>query len=219
MAKEKFGCVTPVYCDTRSEHPDNARFRREVEEWLGVTVQVITSDKFYDVDDVFEKTRWLRGPNGARCTTELKKVPRLDFQHPDDKHIFGYTFEEGNRIARLLAENWDLRIECPLYSAKLKKQDCLQILHEAGIEIPMMYRLGFNNNNCIGCVKAEGAAYWNNVRKHFPEIFEKRAKQERELNYALTRVRKKPVFLDELDPNNTTGKNEKLSCDFLCGSI
>ena len=22
-----------------------------------------------------------------------------------------------------------------------------------GIEIPVMYRLGYNNNNCVGCVK------------------------------------------------------------------
>lgn len=218
LAKEKYGMVMPIYCNTRSEHPDNVRFRKEVEQWLGVTINVISSDKYQDIDDVFDETGWLRGPKGARCTTELKKVPRLKFQNPDDKHVFGYSYEEGHRIAKLMAENWDLRIECPLYSAKLKKQDCLDIIHKAGIELPMMYRLGFDNNNCIGCVKAESPNYWNKIRVHFPEEFERRAKQERACNYALVRHRKKPIFLDELDPNLKVRSKEKINCDFLCSS-
>lgn len=217
MAKEKYGDVLAVYCDTGSEHLSNKIFRKYIENWVGIKIERIGSDKYTDIDDVFEKTKWLRGPNGARCTTELKKIPRLQFQGPEDKHIFGYTYDEGNRIARLMAENWDLKIECPLYSAKLKKEDCFRILKEANIPLPVMYRLGFNNNNCIGCVKAESPYYWNKIRVLFPEVFERRARQERELGYALVRFRGKAIFLDELDPSLIGNKKEKISCDFLCG--
>ena len=220
MSVEKYGQenVLPVYCDTGSEHPDNARFIAAVETWLGVKVQTLKSAQFQNVDDVIEKTRFMRGLHGARCTTELKKIPRLKFQEPDDRHIFGYTYEEGNRIAQIMSDNWDLRIECPLYSAKIKKQQCLEMIHAAGIELPIMYRLGFNNNNCIGCVKAEGPDYWLLVKKYFPDVFWKRAKQERELGFALCRWRKKPVFLDELKPHMKSSRDQKkgLNCDFLC---
>jgi len=37
----------------------------------------------------------------------------------------------------------------------LSKENCLAIIDRAGIEIPMMYKLGYNNNNCIGCVKGQ----------------------------------------------------------------
>jgi len=217
MAKEKYGDILAFFCDTHSEHPDNIRFRKEVEDWVGITVVEHSSLEYKDVDDVIEKTRWLRGVSGARCTTELKKKVRLRIQQPNDKHIFGYTFEEGKRIAQLLSDNWDLRMEAPLYTAKLKKDDCYKIIQEAGIEIPMMYRLGFNNNNCIGCLKAESPNYWNLIRIHFPDVFEKRVKQERELGYALCRHRGKPIYLDELPPDLWPKKKESISCDFVCG--
>ena len=220
MALEKFGTVEPVYCNTRSEHPDNERFRRDVENWLGVRILEISSDNYHDVDDVIKKRGIFRVPNvGAPCTTELKKVPRLKYQQPEDKHIFGYTYEEGVRIARLMSANWDLRIECPLFSARLKKQDCLDIISDAGIDIPIMYRLGFNNNNCLGCVKSEGPDYWLLVQQHFPEVFKKRIQQEEELGFALCRWRGKPVFLKDLKPHmKSTKAQKKLSCDFVCGT-
>lgn len=219
LAIEKYGdMVIPVYCDTRSEHPDNVRFMADVENWLGVKVQTISSDTYSDIDDVFTKTRFLRSQQGARCTTEMKKIPRYKFQNPDDKHIFGYTYEEGNRIAQIMSENWDLRIECPVYSAKMKKQDCLNIIQDAGIEIPVMYKLGFNNNNCPGCVKTDSPNYWLLVKEHFPEVFKRRAWQERALNFALCRWRKKPIFLDELTEKHRTKVIPKISCDFVCGT-
>ncbi len=39
-------------------------------------------DEYDDTWDVWEKTRWLAGIKGARCTTELKVRPRLAFQRP-----------------------------------------------------------------------------------------------------------------------------------------
>ncbi len=44
------------------------------------------------------------------------------------------------------------------------------MVERAGIELPMMYRLGFNNANCIGCCKG-GEGYWNKVREVFPDDF------------------------------------------------
>jgi hypothetical protein len=78
-----------------------------------------------------------------------------------------------------------------------------------------MYREGFPNNNCIGCVKATSPTYWNHVRKLYPDIFLDRAKLSRELGVRLARVKGKRIFLDELKP---TDKGRALkSLNFDCG--
>ena len=167
--------VEVLYCDTFAyEHPDNKRFFNEVQTWLDTPIKILRSEKYTDIYDVFRKTKFLKGPNGARCTTELKKNVRRKYQTIDDVHIFGYTVEEGHRIERFRKENPDLQAKFPLFDHGITKTDCHRMIHNAGIELPTMYKLGFHNNNCIGCVKG-GLGYFRAVREDFPEQFEELA--------------------------------------------
>lgn len=223
LAVEKYGDRCEVlYCDTFAyEHPDNRRFFDDVQRWLGREIKVLRSGKYTDIYDVFQKTRWLVGVGGARCTTELKKNVRKAYQQVDDLHVFGFTSEEGARIDKFWKENPELYAEFPLHSAGLTKADCHRIVREAGIELPAMYRLGYKNNNCIGCVKGQ-AGYWNKIRRDFPEAFEKMARIERELNAAINKSyagdgKRKRVFLDELDPNaGRYAAEPDIECGVLC---
>ena len=89
-----------VNCDTTvNEHPDNKRFRSDVSDWLGRGIIVLHSKKYIGgtVEEVFEDRKYMSGPAGACCTTELKKVPRFAFQEPDDIHIFGFTCDDHAR--------------------------------------------------------------------------------------------------------------------------
>ena len=75
-----------------------------------------------------------------------------------------------------------------------------------------MYEIGYRNNNCIGCVKG-GMGYWNRIRKDFPEVFEARAKLEREIGASCI----KGVFLDELDPDRGKLEEEVMEdCNIIC---
>lgn len=216
LAMEK-GPIALVYCDTSaSEHPDNLRFLADVEKWLGQSVERIGSEKYTTVDQVFDGERYMSGIGGAKCTTELKKKPRFRYQNPEDVHIFGLTADEERRIRQFERNNHELRMEWPLRDAGLTKEDTLRIVAEAGIELPVMYRLGFANNNCIGCVKAQSPAYWNLVRRNFPEVFERRATQSRALGVRLARLHGERVFLDELPEDTTETVNEDLSCGPQC---
>lgn len=205
--------VEVCYCDTFAyEHPDNRRFFLDVQRWLGVDIKVLSSEKYTDIYDVFAKTRFLRGPNGARCTTELKKNVRKNYQTVDDLHVFGFTADEGNRIERFKKENPELNAEFPLFDAGMDKAACHRLVREAGIELPMMYRLGYHNNNCIGCVKGK-KGYWNKIRRDFPDAFWKMAGAERILGFALC----DGVFLDELPPDAGRYKDEpSIECGVLC---
>lgn len=217
LAVENGDNVHVVYCDTLAgEHPDNRAFLHRVEEWIDQPIEIIRSEKYTDIDDVFERTRYMAGIKGARCTVELKKMPRFAYQEPDDLHVFGLTADESKRIANFEANNPELSQWWVLQEFNVTKADCYMALTRAGIVLPAMYRLGFKNNNCIGCVKATSAKYWANVRKHFPETFARRAEQSRNLGVRLTRVHGVRIFLDELPLDHTDLTPEE---DIECGPI
>lgn len=200
LAVEKYGdrCEV-VKCDTTAdEHADNLRFRRDVEAWIGREVVLVRSEKYATVDEVFEKRRYMAGVAGAICTTELKKLVRMAYQRDDDVHVFGYTVDETARAEMFEANNPELTCDWILRDNFIRKQDCYRLLKEAGIALPVMYALGFEHNNCLGCVKATSPTYWNRVRKLFPDVFQRRAEQSREIGVRLTRVQGRRIFLDQL---------------------
>jgi hypothetical protein len=210
-----------VYCDTlKYENSDNVRFLRDCERWIGKEIKLLRSDKYTDIFDVFDKTGWLVGPGGARCTTELKKKVRRAYQTDGDTHVFGYTSEEQHRADHLAVGEPDLRCEFPLIDRGFTKEDCLKAIYRAGIELPMMYRMGYANNNCIGCVKG-GAGYWNKIRFDFPEAFARMAKQERKMDVAINKTyidgKRINVFLDELPVGMGNQEAEpNIECGVLC---
>ena len=202
-----------IYTDPGSEHPDNKRFLDDCENWFGHKVERIKSEKYQDTWDVWERTRFLVSPQGARCTTELKKKLRLREQLPDDIQVFGYTVEEMNRVNRFKEQNPEVDLRTPLIEKGLTKSDCLAMLDRAGIELPAMYKLGYQNNNCIGCVKG-GMGYWNKIRKDFPDVFQRMATLERDLGVGLLGDGN---YLDELDPQRGNHANEaSFECSLFC---
>lgn len=208
--------IVIAYTDPGAEHPDNARFIDEASEWFGQEVVRLRSDKYTSTWDVWEKTRYLVGPTGARCTAELKKKPRFAFERPDDLQVFGYTAEEEHRAARFREQNPGVDLWCPLIDHGLTKSDCLAMIDRAGIKLPVMYELGYQNNNCIGCPKG-GMGYWNKIRVDFPEVFDRMAKLERDLDVSINKDEKGRVFLDELNPKRGNHQTEpNFECSLLC---
>jgi hypothetical protein len=122
-------------------------------------------------------------------------------QMPADIQVWGYTADELERIAKFDKANPTIRKMWVLRDLGITKNDCYKIVADAGIELPMMYRLGYNNNNCIGCVKG-GAGYWNKIRKDFPEQFERMAKVSRRMGVKMIKITRNSktirIFLDEL---------------------
>lgn len=199
-----------------SEHPDNDRFAADCSRWFGRQIVDLSSDEYADTWDVWESRRYIAGIDGAPCTTYLKKVVRKAFQRPDDIHVFGYTAEEAKRAEQFKSTNFELNVDFPLIDASLKKPDCHAIVRAAGIDLPAMYLLGFDNNNCIGCPKG-GAGYWNMIRRHFPAQFERMAKLCRELGVRLVKQRGQRIFLDELEPATGRQKDEPvIDCSAFC---
>lgn len=208
-----------VYCDTMTtEHPDNQRFFDDVQRWIGKPITRIRSRAYASIDEVFERTGYMAGIKGARCTVEMKKVPRFEFQQPDDIHYFGLTFDEQKRIKTFVGNNPDLNLEWLLDNRMITKDMCYEIVTAAGIALPVMYRLGFHNNNCLGCVKATSAKYWAKIRRFFPEVFTRRARQSRAIGVQLVRYKGVRIFLDELPAviDGDEPEEQNIECGPIC---
>ncbi len=181
--------VTVVYCEVIEEHPDNKRFLKDCEEWFGQKIIILGNDKYKrSIYEVFDKTRYLAGHGGARCTLELKKNLRIDFEEPNDRQIMGYTVEEQRRVDNFIDANVQVDLWPILIEKGLTKSDCLAMVQNAGIELPEMYKLGYKNNNCRGCVKAQSPAYWKKIKIDFPEYFDKMLAQEKRLNVKICKA-------------------------------
>ena len=219
LAVKKYDNCEVVYCDTGGEHESNKKFLNDVEEWIGKEITILKSKKYDSHFDVFRKTKYLQGIQGARCTTELKKKLRLEFQKPDDIHVFGYTLEEKKRAEKFENYNPELFVDWILIQNGITKENCLGMLWQSGIKLPKMYELGYNHNNCIGCVKG-GQGYWNKLRVDFKEHFDEMAKIEREIGHSIFRNKdtNERIYLDELDPKTGNFKTEQaITCDLSCG--
>ena len=210
--------VLPVYCETGAEHLDNERFLSDCEKWFGKSVCRLKSTKFNSTWDVWEKRKYLAGIDGAPCTVELKIAQRLEFQKPTDIHVFGYTADKNDitRANRLRMNYPEMRIETPLITLGLTKQSVIAMIERANIAPPPMYALGFQNNNCIPCVKATSASYWALVRKEFPEQFLRMVELSRKLDVRLARIGEERIFIDEIPDEHPTTNPIQPSCDFLC---
>lgn len=219
-------CLTKLYdeyeiaiarCVVANEHPDNDRFATDCEKWFGVPIINLRSQFYRDCWDVWEVRRFLVSSSGAPCTGVMKRTPRKDFEHEwyPDVQAYGYTVEERKRVAIFRQNNPQIDLLTPLIDAHLRKADCFAIIQKAGIRLPTMYHLGFNNNNCIGCVKG-GMGYWNRIRIHFPQVFSRMAKLERELGHAILRTKDIPIYLDELPPDAGKHKELEIDCSLFC---
>ena len=215
----KDGPVEIVYCETGAEHSDNARFIADCEAWFGQPVIRIKSDNYIDTWDVWQRTRYLAGIDGARCTGELKKIPRFAYQRVTDHHVFGYTADASDfRRFQNFVENFPelVSVRAPLLEAGLNKSNVLAMVEGAGIRLPAMYGLGFHNNNCIPCPKATSPDYWSLVRRSFPAEFDRMAKLSRELDVRLTRIKDVRLFIDEIPADWPTTNPIAPACDFMC---
>jgi len=165
IALELYQNVELYYIDIDTAHEDNTRFKEDCERWYGCEIKTLKSKDFNNQFEVIKKTGAVNTPNGAPCTLHLKKNVRFDFEKLNELSLFntrtiinqvwGYEYEpkEINRAIRHLQQYSATKPLFPLIEKGLTKEMCAGLLLKNGIELPEMYKLGYSNNNCIGCVK------------------------------------------------------------------
>lgn len=199
------------------EHPDNDRFAADCEKWFGVPIITLKNEKYNgSIMEVFAKHRFIKGPHGAPCTKRLKKDMTNGFLEPGDLQVWGFSSEEEHRMDRIIDANAEFRVWPILIEKGLMHSDCLALIERSGITLPVMYKMGYTHNNCIGCVKA-GNGYWNKIRIDFPAEFERMASLEEQLGAKILKLGEQRISLRELPANSGEYQKEpEIQCGIFC---
>lgn len=228
-----------VFIDTHNEDDDTYRFLLDCEKWYGKVIERISvvgeGKKYKSIEDVWYRYNSLNVANGAICSSELKRdVRRMFTTHNEFSHqVFGFDIEEPKRARNMKLNNPEIDPIFTLLLYGLSKKNCITILQEAGCEIPRVYKLGYNNNNCFktGCIQG-GIGYWQKMKVEEPPKYFKMAKIEHDLTNRkgrpVTMLRSKgdPVFLlphpdypNCKDISMMKGRPPKplLECNGFCG--
>jgi hypothetical protein len=205
------------YIHVEDQHPDTMRFVKDIEHWLGKQIEIMQSP-YGSVENACRAASYLNGVAGAACTRLLKRRVREEWEMEITEpltYIWGFDAQEQDRADSIVDRYPAQSHRFPLIEKGISKTEAHEILKASGIKRPMMYELGYNNNNCIGCLKG-GMGYFNHIRKDFGDVFEKRAKLERLIGASCING----TFLDELDPS--IGRHTKPivdDCGILCEVI
>lgn len=215
LAKDQIDEI--YYIHIEDQHPDSLRFVKDCEKFLNKEIKIIQSP-FKSVESACLQGGCVKVKTFAWCTKLLKQRVRKELEQnicEGITYVWGMDINEIARAERLAESNSNQNHLFPLIEKNLSKQDCHALCFKLGIKRPLMYDLGYNNNNCIACVKG-GMGYFNKIRKDFPKEFEARAKLERKLKSRCL----KECYLDELDPNRGNATDEIMEeCSIFCEMI
>lgn len=211
-----------LYIDIADQHEDSIRFIHDCEKVIGEQIQILRSSQYRTVEDCVRAFGGFKNSkNGfSPCTNWLKKRVRKEweYKHKDYEitYVWGFDANEKRRAEATVEANPQAEHEFPLIEKNLSKSDVHAMLEEIGIKRPVMYDMGYPNNNCIGCLKG-GMGYWNKIRVDFPQVFESRAKLEREVGKTILKDRNGYIYLDELEPNRGNMDMEIFpECSIMC---
>jgi hypothetical protein len=204
------------YTHIDDQHPDTMRFVKECEEWFEKQVEIMQSP-LKSVEQACRSAGFIRHVRmGAACTTRLKRRVRKKFEDSYKGNmsvVWGLDVKEKDRCERLRLSMPEHQHIFPLVDRELSKEQSHKILSASGIKRPEMYNLGYQNNNCIGCVKG-GMGYWNKIRVDFPDVFANRSQMERDIGFAILGHNN---WLSELDPDRGRKEGPIVEdCGIMC---
>ena len=219
-----------IYTHIDDQHEDTLRFLKDCEQWFGKEIEIIQSI-YKTVEEACLASGgrvyingpsggrvYINGPSGAACTKFLKRRVRIEWEAQQSEHliyVWGMDYGEKDRCDQLHETMPNQDHLFPLVEREMSKEDAHQVLTASGIKRPVLYDMGYHNNNCVGCVKG-GMGYWNWIRIHFPEVFAARALMERRIQATCI----KGVYLDELDPERGRHAGPIVGdCGIICEDI
>lgn len=195
--------VVLLWHDTKEEHPDTYRFLREMAAALEMPITERSDGR--SVTELFYDEGYLGNGRNTSCSRVLKQEPGARFVEElkaEGHHVVkvvGYSAKEPKRVTRMVGQCATAGIEArfPVIEERVTKQECADWCLSMGVHPSAMYCWS-EHANCVGCVKG-GKAYWMQVAKHHPDVFEQRASMEEEFgHYIVGGGDREHFFLREL---------------------
>ena len=165
-----------IYIDIDDQHEDSMRFIKDIEKAIGKEVEILRSEQYRTVEECVLAFGGFKNPwnNFAPCTNWLKKRVRKAWEaaHEDYDltYVWGFDLKEKNRAERTVEANPQASHEFPLIEKNLSKEEVHGLFERTfDFKRPLMYDMGYPNNNCIGCVKG-GLAIGTESEKIFQKF-------------------------------------------------
>ena len=169
--------------DTKWEDKDLYRFLNEIAAHIGKEVFYDTDGR--DPEQVFYDQNFLANNRVPLCSRILKAERLQKYAEPGDVLYFGIDATEAHRAVRIEAIYKKLGMECrfPLIEEQVFKPTIYQWVESIGIEIPRLYRLGFEHNNCAGGCVRSGKRQWLHLLRTLPDVYAERERVEEEFSF------------------------------------
>ena len=201
------------FSDTRTEDEDLYRFNKEVEEFLGIEIDVLDQGK--DIWDVFFENKMMGSSRFDICSRILKREQmdkRMQTRYPDPSKVvivIGMDdTEDCHRIAKIQRAFDPYYVWFPLHdSPHISKRGIIRQLNKDGIQEPRLYNMGFKHNNCGGfCVKA-GYAHFHHLLLTMPDRYAYHEAKEQEFREKIA-ANPETATIMRYRINSPTGKSK-----------
>jgi 3'-phosphoadenosine 5'-phosphosulfate sulfotransferase (PAPS reductase)/FAD synthetase len=179
--------VILYFNDTKWEHPDLYRFLRDLRRYFNHPIMVDADGR--SPEELFYDHHALANNRMPFCSQELKAKRLQKFYRDGDILVFGIGTDELTRANRLVGVYQTVAVKTgkwpklifPLIHENITKEQVDKFVSDAGIKVPLLYRLGFLHNNCSGgCVRA-GKKHWKLLLEKLPEVYADRERVEEEV--------------------------------------
>lgn len=225
LEKENKADVIAVFCDTLAEDGDLYRFLLDIEKKLDIQIVRLCEGK--TPFELAWEENFLYNSRVANCSKKLKSRPfkkwLKEHYQPDECVLYlGIDWTESHRKGAIERNYKPYTVKFPMCDKPLiDKPEMLQMLRNEGIEVPYLYKIGFNHNNCKGgCIKG-GIGHWKHLletdRRSFLEWENKEQAFRRKIGKDVSILKRngKPYTLYDLRMS-VEGYGVQLSMDELC---
>lgn len=179
--------IVLYFNDTKWEHADLYRFLNDLAQHFDHEITYDTDGR--TPEELFYDMRALGSNLMPFCSRHLKAERLQRWYQDGDLIVFGISDYEAERAVRLtevyagIAQQKRKRCELvfPLIECRTTRQQIDQFLADAGIEQPLLYKLGFTHNNCSGGCVRSGKIGWLRLYQQLPDVYADRERVEREV--------------------------------------
>ena len=179
--------VVLYFNDTKWEHPDLYRFIEELSSYWNKEITYDSDGR--SPENLFYEHHAFANNRMPFCSRILKCERLQKFYRDGDMIIFGIGNNESHRAYRLIKVYEDIAMKkhkyvkllFPLIAENVTSEQIDKWIESIHIDVPIMYRLGFEHNNCSGgCVRA-GKKQWKKLYETLPEVYLDRERVEKEV--------------------------------------
>jgi 3'-phosphoadenosine 5'-phosphosulfate sulfotransferase (PAPS reductase)/FAD synthetase len=185
-AVKKYGVenVMLYFNDTKWEHADLYRFLKDIEYYFSKKIIIDADGR--TPEQVFFDEKFLGNDRVPLCSKMLKAKRMQAYYKNNDNLIFGIGFEEKHRVPRIVAayqKNYVLTgryctLEFPIVENNVMKNEIDTWFKRTGVQLPELYRLGFDHNNCSGGCVRQGKKQWRHLLDVLSEVYAQREQLE-----------------------------------------